>query len=125
MKSLTESILGNPEDIMNDAETDAVKAIADLVRTMKQVGSVAAEERSAKQDVDVFDNKLNVGDIFFSFGNSMYPLVGYYISGIKRKRLVAKRYVYKNGNVSQDMNDETVIYVDNIYGKIKWPIKVK
>lgn len=121
MKSLTESILGDPEDVMNGAETGAVKAIADLIRTMKQVGSVAAEERTTKQNVDVFGNKLNVGDIFFTFSSSMYPLVGYYISGIKRKRLVAKRFDYDKGAIVE--GDES--YVDGIKGKIKWPIKVK
>ena len=122
MKSLTESILSNPEDIMNGAETDAVKAIADLIRIMKQIAPKAAEERTAKRDVDIFGNKLDVGDIFFNFGNIEHPVVGYYISGIKRKRLVAKQFVYMNGQVVEENED---VYIDNIYGKIKWPIKVK
>ena len=121
MKSLTESILGDPEDVMNGAETSAVKAIADLIRTMKQVGAIAAEERTTKRNADVFGNKLDVGDIFFTFSNSMCPLVGYYISGIKRKRLVAKRFEYDKGAILEE--DEE--YVDGINGKIKWPIKVK
>jgi hypothetical protein len=122
MKSLTESILDNPEDVMNGAETGAVKAIADLFRTMKQIGSTAAEERTRKQDMDVFGNKLNVGDIFIDFSHSMYPVVGYYIYGIKRKRLVAKRFVYDKGRIFED---EIETYIDGIHGKIKWPIKVK
>ena len=122
MKSLTESILGNPEDIMNGAETDSVKAIANLVRIMKQIAPKSAEERTAKQDVDVFGNKLTAGDIFLNFSNVEYPVVGYYISGIKRKRLVAKQFVYVNGQVVEENED---VYIDNIYGKIKWPIKVK
>ena len=122
MKSLTESILGNPEDIMSGAETDAVRAIADLVRTMKQIAPKATEERTTKRDVDAFGNKLDVGDIFLNFGNVIYPVVGYYIYGIKRKRLIAKQFIYEKGQVIESGEE---VYVDGIYGKIKWPIKIK
>jgi len=121
MKSLTESILGNPEDIMNGAETDAIKTIAELVRTMKQIAPKSAEERTTKRDVDAFGNKLDVGDIFLNFGNVVYPVVGYYIYGIKRKRLIAKQFIYEKGQVIESGEE---VYVDGIYGKIKWPIKI-
>lgn len=123
MKSLIESILDDSEDIISGAETDVVKGMSKLGDILKRLGPTSLKSRGTNGNTDVFGNKLGVGDIFFIFGHADYPVVGYYIYGYKRNRLVAKKFAYEsNGNITNIGSE--MEYIDNVSGKIKWPIKV-